>query len=196
MAVATLAYFAADPQFSFFTTYLSDIGDSPGWPAVIFNAGTLIAALMRLLFLVLVVICLNHLGARKIFLYSALFIGVISTTGTIMMTAAPYSDAPAVHEAGIPMYFWGVVLLQAVVGAREWSLPKCPNSLAIASFAVAAVFLVFGGLLLMVQAGHLDRSVPVIWEWLAYASSVAWVVIHTVVLSSLRTLRLNKVHSH
>ena len=133
------------------------MGDSPGWPAVFFNAGTLIAAPMRLLFLMLVVICLNHLGAGRIFLYIALLIGVISTFGTIIMTAVPYSDAPAVHEAGIPMYFWGVVLLQAIVGAREWSLPKCPNRLAVASFAVAAVFLVFGGLLSMVQAGRLDR---------------------------------------
>ena len=99
------------------------------------------------------------------------FLGYTETLKKLMPTLGRLQ--PAGHEAGIPMYFWGVVLLQAIVGAREWSLPKCPNELAVASFAVAAVFLVFGGLLSMVQAGHLDRRAPVIWEWLAYASSVA-----------------------
>ena len=176
--------------------HISDIGDSTGWPATIFNAGTLIAAPMRLLFLALVVVCLNHLGAGKLFLSSMLLLGLVSTTGTIMMTAVPYSDAPDVHEAGIPLYFWGVVLLQVIVGSREWSLPKCPNSLAVVSFTVAAIFLVFGVLLWMVQVGQLGRSVPVIWEWLAYLSSVGWVVFHSFVLSRCvlqppNTLRIN-----
>ena len=51
---ATLAYLKGNPNFSIFTTYLSDIGDTAGWPQILFNAGTLIAVPMRYLALALV----------------------------------------------------------------------------------------------------------------------------------------------
>ncbi|KKL66513.1 hypothetical protein LCGC14_2144250 [marine sediment metagenome] len=38
---ATLAYLPEHPDFSLFTTYLSDIGDTAGWPQILFNSGTL-----------------------------------------------------------------------------------------------------------------------------------------------------------
>lgn len=184
VTAATVAYIEANPGFSFFSTYMSDIGDSSGWPAALFNAGTLIAAPMRLLFLVLVVMALYQLGAGPLFVISTLILGVVSTIGTVLMTAVPYSEAPGIHATGIPMYFWGVVLLQGLVGLREWSLPMCPRLLAVVSYAVAGVFIVFGVLLFMQQSGRLDRSAPVVWEWLAYASSVAWVVFHCLLLGS------------
>ena len=36
-------------EFSLFTTYLSDIGNTPGWPQVVFNSGMLVSALFTLI---------------------------------------------------------------------------------------------------------------------------------------------------
>ena len=35
---ATLVFLPAQPDFSMFTTFLSDIGDTPGWPQILFNS--------------------------------------------------------------------------------------------------------------------------------------------------------------
>jgi len=40
-------------QFSFFETYLSDMGNKPGWAQVVSNSGMLLSAPMRYLFLAL-----------------------------------------------------------------------------------------------------------------------------------------------
>ena len=42
---SVLAYLPDNPDFSIFTTYLSDIGDTPGWPQILFNSGTILASL-------------------------------------------------------------------------------------------------------------------------------------------------------
>ena len=36
---SVLAYLPVNPDFSIFNTYLSDIGDTAGWPQVLFNSG-------------------------------------------------------------------------------------------------------------------------------------------------------------
>ena len=107
---ATLAYLPEHPDFSLFTTYLSDIGDTAGWPQILFNSGTLIAAPMRYLVIVLLVLRLTQLGAGRAFAVSALIIGFISSSGTVLMTAIPFSVAPAIHKSGIGLYFLGIVV--------------------------------------------------------------------------------------
>jgi hypothetical membrane protein len=179
---ATLAYVAHHPGFSPLTTYLSDIGDTPGAPQILFNAGTLIAAPVRLLVLVLVVLRLAQLGAGRLFGVASVTVGFVSVVGTVLMTAAPFSVAPAVHKMGIPLYFFGVVVLQTLIGVREWTLAKVPNVLSVSSFLVMLVFLVFATLVMLAQQGVVERNTPVIWEWLAFLSSVFWLLVHSVIL--------------
>jgi len=64
---AVFAYLPGHPDFSLFSTYLSDIGDTPGWLQILFNAGTLIAVPIRYLVLVLLALRLNQLGAGRVF---------------------------------------------------------------------------------------------------------------------------------
>jgi len=56
---AVIAYLPGHPDFSPFNTYLSDICDTPGWPQIIWNSGTLIAVPIRYLVLVLLVLRLG-----------------------------------------------------------------------------------------------------------------------------------------
>lgn len=54
--------------------------------------------------------------------------------------------------------------------------------LAVYSFAVIASFLVFSVLVLLYEAGAVSRSTPVVWEWLAFATSMAWLGAHSIAL--------------
>lgn len=180
--LATLAYHLDHPDFSIFKTYLSDIGDTPGWPQIIFNSGTLISAPIRYIILALLVLRLLQLGAGRIFAVSVLLIGAVSTFGTIFMTAVPFSVAPAVHKSGIGLYFFGVVILQTVIGFKEWSLKTIPRFLPGICFIVVVVFSIFAVLIMLYEQGLVSRNTPVIWEWLCFFFSIAWVFAHSLLL--------------
>jgi hypothetical protein len=179
---ATLAYLPGHPEFSFFTTYLSDIGDTAGWPQILWNSGALIAAPIRYAVIVLLVLRLGALGAGRAFTVAALVIGAISTSGTVLMTAVPFSVGPAIHKLGIPLYFLGVVLLQTLIGVSEWRLRGVPKILPVLCFVVVIVFFIFAGLVTLYGRGMVGRETPVIWEWLAFFTSVVWVFAQSILL--------------
>ena len=178
--LAVLAYLPGHPDFSLFTTYLSDIGDTPGWPQILFNAGTLIAVPIRYLVLVLLALRLNQLGAGRVFTIAVLVIGFASTAGTALMTATPFSVSPAVHKTGIGLYFLGVVLLQSLICAREWRLQGVPKVLPALSLAMVVFYLVFLTLMILYEQGVVGRNAPVIWEWLAISTSIVWVLAQSI----------------
>ncbi len=185
---AVLAYLPQHPGFSIFTTYLSDIGDSPGWPQILMNSSALIAAPIRYLFLVLLALCLRRLGAGNGFVAAVCIIGLITTSGTVLMTAVPFSVAPAVHKTGIGLYFLGVVFLQLTIFFKEWSLKDIPRALPLLSLLMVVLFLVFVTLIFLYEGGIVGRSVPVIWEWLAITSSLAWLLVQGLVVGGMDLL--------
>jgi flagellar biosynthesis protein FliQ len=179
---ATLAYLPGHPDFSIFNTYLSDMGDTSGWSQIFFNSGTLIAVPIRYLVLVLLVLRLMQLGAGKSFAIAALTVGFLSTTGTALMTATPFSVSPIIHKAGIGLYFLGVVVLQAIIFIKEWSLKDVPKILPILSVVMVVLYLVFFTLIMLYEQGVVNRSTPVIWEWLAILSSIVWTMAQSILL--------------
>ena len=181
---ATLAYLPEHPDFSLFTTYLSDIGDTAGWPQVLFNTGTLIAAPMRYLVIVIIVLRLTQLSPGRVFAVSALIIGFISTCGTVLMTAIPFSVSPSIHKLGIPLYFFGVVFLQTLIFIKEWSIKNVPKVLPMLSLLLVAVYFVFAVLVMLHGKGMVSRSTPVVWEWLCFITSIIWVFAQSVLLAN------------
>jgi hypothetical protein len=179
---AVAAYIPAYPDFSPFTTYLSDIGATPIWPQIIFNAATLIAVPIRYLVLVLLVLRLAQLGAGKVFVIAVLVIGFLSTTGTALMTATPFTVSLALHKTGIGLYFLGVVVLQTMIFIKEWTLKSVPRILPLLSLAVVLLFVVFLTLFMLYDQGMIGRSVPVVWEWLAILSSIVWMLAQSILL--------------
>ncbi|MBW1985339.1 MAG: hypothetical protein JRI53_11525 [Deltaproteobacteria bacterium] len=179
---STLAYLPKHPDFSIFTTYLSDIGDTPVWPQVLFNSGTLIAAPLRYFIVALLVLRLTQLGAGRAFAISVLIIAFISVIGTILMTAVPYSKAPAIHKLGIPLYFLGVVIFQMIIFFKEWVLKTVPKILPLLTLLLVVVFFIFAALVVLLEKGVVSRSTPVIWEWLAFFTSVVWVFAQSILL--------------
>ena len=180
---ASLAYAPSHPDFSMFNTYLSEIGDTPGWPQILFNSGTLLAAPLRYAIIILVVLRLRSMGEKnRAFEAIFLTIGVFSTLGTVIMTAVPFSVAPAVHKSGIGLYFLGVVFLQSMLGVKELKIKKLPRALATLSFSIVASFLVFFVLIMLYETGNLDHNTPVFWEWMCFMSSMVWLAGHTLIL--------------
>lgn len=180
--LSTLAYAVVEPGFDLLATYLSDIGATPVWPQVIFNAGMLIVSPLRYVVLVLLVLRLYQLGAGRVFGKTVLFLGAFTTLGTIIMTAVPYTVDVTIHKLGMPLFFFGVVLLQTVVGVQEWRLKAVPRGLPVLSFAVVASYLIFFVLEMLYEAGLVSRSTPAPWEWLCAISLLAWVFAHSLIL--------------
>jgi hypothetical membrane protein len=179
------AYLPDHPGFSPFTTFLSDIGDTPGWPQVIFNSGTLIAAPLRYLVLMLFVLQMYQLGVGRVFGNTVLIIGAIATIGTILMTAVPFSVSPELHMSGIPLYFLGVVPMQIVIGFRELTLKNVPRILPVISFLLAGAYLVFVVLMVLYLLEVVSRTstiTPMIWQWLGFSFSILWVYAHGLIL--------------
>jgi len=183
--LSVAAYLPDHPDFSPFRTFLSDIGDTPGWPQVIFNSGTLIAAPLRYLVLILFVLQMYQLGAGRTFGNIVLVIGALATIGTILMTAVPFSVGPTIHKMGIPLYFFGVVPMQIIIGLREWSLKDLSRVLPVASFALAGAYMVFFVLMIMYEMDVISRTTtitPMIWQWLGFGLSILWVYTHGLIL--------------
>jgi hypothetical membrane protein len=182
IVLSTIAYAVVNPGFDLLATYLSDIGATPVWPQVFFNAGMLIVSPLRYVVLVLLVLRLYQLGASRTFGTVVLVLGVFTTLGTIIMTAVPYTIDTTIHKIGMPLFFFGVVFLQAVVGVREWQLKAVPRALPAVCFVVVAIYLGFFTLEMLYEAGAVGRNTPVLWEWLCSVSLLAWVFVHSIVL--------------
>ncbi len=180
--ISSLAYIPQHPEFSLFNTFLSTIGDTPGWPQILFNSGTLLAAPVRYLVLVLFAMRLYQLGAGRAFMFAVLTIGFISTTGTVLMTAVPFSLAPAIHKTGIGLYFLGVVILQAVVFVKQWSMKQISRWLPILSLTTVIVFVMFFFFLTLYEKGVIGQGSAVFFEWLCFFSSIVWVYGQSLIL--------------
>ena len=184
--LSTLLYIQ-EHDFSLFTTYLSDIGNTAGWSQTVFNSGMLIAAPVRYLFLVLLVFQLGHAGAGKAFSRFTLIIGALVVAGSIGSAAIPYSLSLVLHKTSALAYFLGVVILQSLIAVQEWRC-RLPAVLPISSLAVVAIYLIFAVLLSLVgKVEGITRNTPVIWEWLAFCSLMFWLIAHTTVLGNVRT---------
>lgn len=180
---SVLAYLPINPDFSIFTTYLSDIGDTSGWSQILFNSGTILAAPLRYIIIVLLLIRLRDFtGRKKGFEIAVFVIGAISTVGTVLMTAVPFSVAPAVHKSGIGFYFLGVVFLQFMIGRKEMSIKALPRSLTAWSFSIVACFLIFFILVILHETGFVTRNTPVFWEWMCFFTSTGWLLWHSIIL--------------
>lgn len=176
--------FIQENDFSFFSTYLSDIGSKPGWPQAVFNSGMLISTPIRYLFLVLLVLQLSHWGAGRAINTAILITGGFVVIGSSGVSAIPYSLNLKWHMMSALIYFFGTVVLQTLIAFQEWRR-RLPVILPFASLLVVAVYLIFAVLLSLVgRIEGITRSTPVIWEWLAFCSLMFWLVVHTLFLGS------------
>jgi hypothetical membrane protein len=180
---STIAY-SRHHEFSVFTTYLSDVGNTPGWPATLFNTGMLVVAPIRFAFLALLLAVLARHGASRPSRHAALALGLVAVVGSVGTAAVPFSFDRTIHMSSAFMYFLGTVVLQALIAWMEWRA-RLPRILPAASLLVVAVYLVFAILLALVgKTPAVTRETPVPWEWLAFLSLMVWLVAHSIILGA------------
>jgi hypothetical membrane protein len=185
IAGAAMAY-AAEREFSVFTTYISDFGSAGGWAQAIFSTGMLIAAPLRYLFLVLLLAQLVHLGTSPRLRTLLLVVGAFVVLGSVGTAAVPFTLHLRTHMGSAFLYFLGTVVLQSALAVQERRL-RLPALLPLSSMAVVVVYFVFAGLLALVgRVDAVDRHTPVPWEWLAFAALMVWLAAHTFMLGSSR----------
>ena len=181
VTVSALLYAQLQP-FSLFTTYLSDMGNTPPWPQALFNGGMLVGTPLRFLFLLLLVSQLLHLGAGRAFAVAALLLGAANMLANVAMFVVPFGLARSIHMTAAMIAFFGTVALFLLLAAKEWRL-RLPALLPVASLLGAMASLVFATLLSMVgRLPGVTRETPVIWEWLVFVAFMFWSGTHLVLL--------------
>ena len=50
---------------------------------------------------------------------------------------------------------------------------------------MVAVYFIFATLIILYEQGTVGRNTPVIWEWLAFFSSVVWVFAQSILLGKM-----------
>jgi hypothetical protein len=186
--------YARGRECSLFTTYLSDIGNTPGGPQVVFNSGILFSAPVRYVFLVLLGAQWVHRGASATFRQVALALGVLVVASTIGMAAIPFSLHLTAHKMSALVYLFGVVVLQSLIAVQE---RRCglPRLLAASTVAVVVIYVVFATLLSLVsKVEAITRSTPVIWEWLAFVAIMLWLIVDSILLGDGRATRVEASH--
>lgn len=169
-------------EFSFVSTYLSDMGNTPVWPQAVFNAGMLIGIPVRFLFLVLLLTLLARAGASRSATIAILVLAGVMAVASTGMYAVPFSVNRAIHLNAALVYFFGVVALQTLIAVLEWRYLMA-RLLAFSTVLVLVLSLIFTILLTLVgRMEGVTRDTPVIWEWMVYFAWLLWLVIHTVVL--------------
>jgi hypothetical membrane protein len=188
--IGAALFYARAHQFSFFTTYLSDMGNTPVWPQVLFNSLNLMVIPVRLMFLLLLLALLVQGGAGRGFVAAMLAVAAVMVVTGAAMFAVPFGVDRAVHLGAARIYFFGLVVMQALLAAQEWR-QRWPWVLPASSLAVLVLSLVFVTLLSLVgKLEGVTRDTPVIWEWLLYLASMVWLALHAVVLGRRRPWRL------
>lgn len=169
-------------ELSFFSTYLSDMGNTPVWPQAVFNAGMLIGIPVRFLFLVLLLTLLARAGASRGSTTAILVLAGVMAVASTGMYAVPFSVNRAIHLSAALAYFFGVVVLQTLIAIQEWRYLMA-RVLPISTVLVLVLSLIF--VTLLASVGRMEgvtRDTPVIWEWLLFFAWICWLVIHSIVL--------------
>lgn len=183
---ASAIAYACKHNFSFLATYISDFGSTAGWPQAIFTSGMLIAAPLRYLFLFLLLTQLVHLGASPRFRAILLVIGAFVVLGSVGTAAVPYTLQLTTHKCSALLYFFGTVIVQTALAVQERRL-RLPALLPLSSIAVVVLYFVFATLLALVgKFEGIDRTTPVLWEWLCFAALMIWLAAHTSILGARR----------
>ena len=180
--LAVWAYTNVRTDFSIFTTYISELGSTEGATQLIYNSGSLVLAPIRFLVGILLAWRMYQLGAGKTFFRAFITLSLVATIGIILMAAAPYRDLPEVHNAGIPLFFFGTVVLQSLLLYQEWRIRRIPRVLPITTLLSIVLYTAFAVLVTMYQNGQLDHDTPVIWEWACFLIQITWVLLHSILL--------------
>jgi hypothetical protein len=176
-------YLAAGGSFNPLTMYISDLGEIPGWTSVIYKSGMIFLVPVRFLFLLFILSVLKQFRIHKGYLNLLLTLGILTSLGTIGMSAVSYELSNILHIASAFVYFFPALLIQAFLSAIEAKRIDLPKILPISGFVNVggyAFFLV--SLILALKMPGFPKFLATASEWTIFITLMLWLVVHSLYL--------------
>jgi len=176
MSIAIVLY--NDPNFTIFTHYISDLGASTRGSALVWNISMILTVPIRILFGFYLLKFLENRGANKKTIKITAYFMVISAIGSTVLALNPHDISRPFHMLGAFVYFIGVVVIQVNISKMELKLDNIPKYLPIIGILVVACYVLFLVFEISELISESFRLLACFFEWMAYFSLMAWLVLH------------------
>lgn len=139
---SVLLYIAADPSFSIFTHYLSDLGAGPNGAALAYNVGMILSSFVLILFYLQLGGFMLKKESSQILVLMLLISGFVSAIGFFFVAIFPLAYYSDLHNFFASFIFLGGLSYSIIFGITTFKTPNISNVLGILSF-VATFFYIF-----------------------------------------------------
>lgn len=176
MSIAIVLY--NDPNFTIFTHYISDLGASTRGSALVWNISMILTVPIRILFGFYLLKFLENRGADKKTINITAYFMVISAIGSTVLALNPHDISRPLHMLGAFVYFIGVVVIQVNISKMELRAENVPKYLPFVGILVVACYVLFLGFEISELISESFKFLACFFEWMAYFSLMAWLVLH------------------
>ena len=132
-----------DPSFSFFTYYISNLGEADCSAHIVFNIGLMITSGFMIFFHFFLYLFLIEMGGDKTRTKLALSFGLLSSIGLFLVGLFPLGPLWILHRIASITFFVGGLFFCIIYGTIEYKNPKIPNYQAYIGFLIAIIFILF-----------------------------------------------------
>ena len=183
-----MLYIQVDPTFTIVSHYLSNLGSTPKGAqdgkiyssAIVFNTGFTILAIFRILVILFLARYLQIKGSPHKLTRVWVILSFFSSSGSLIVAIVPYSVSLSIHMLGALILFVGSVFSGVMFIIVELKTPEIPRYLPLVISINVIVYLIFATLLIGEWMGFAPEESSVIWEWIAFLSSLLWLSVHGV----------------
>jgi len=183
--VSSILYIQIDWKFNIIGYYLSDLGSIPLGTtenkfylyAIVFNSGMFVVSLFRIIVSLFLIRYLILHNCPKKLAWLTFGIGLIATSGSLIVSAVPYSVSYNVHLMGAFLLFIGATISGTLLTFAEFKSEEIPKILPISIIINVLAYGIFATLLFGTRLG-LPERLPCVWEWIAFLTSLTWLAIH------------------
>lgn len=183
-----ILYIQVDPTFNIVTHYISHLGGTPVgategklYPsAVVFNTGMTILVIFRILVILFIVRYFQIKGAPERLTIFGLMAGIITSTGALIVAIVPFSVSYSIHMWGALIFFVGSTFSGMIFVTIELKTQNIPKYLPLTLLINVIVYGIFAVLLIGEKMSIVPKGSSVIWEWVAFTTSIFWLFVHGV----------------
>ncbi|MBD3254761.1 MAG: DUF998 domain-containing protein [Candidatus Lokiarchaeota archaeon] len=161
-------------SFSFFTHYISDLGDGPNHSNIIFNLGAIITGILFVNYFIfswIIAIKFTHKNQRMNFI---LVLGFITSLGYILVGIFTKEKARLLHNIGSVFYFIGLSALSFYAGFWEFQKDNPNRVYGLVSLLIPLFPALYGIFFLAKSIVPQFESVTIFIEWIGYFAFKGW----------------------
>ena len=175
--IAIGLYMIADPTFSLFTHFLSDLGDGRNYSNVVFNISRILDGVILLFFYLYLSRYLYNKEVSKRLTWISFIGGSIYTTGLILVAVFTSQTAYEMHIIGAGFVFFGMFFVYLFYSISENSCDEFPKQYSILGFILAPLPLLFMIFILLAHFYGFSLEIAIFTEWITYFAMMSWIII-------------------